>query len=465
MLGRSCLGKWTMKKQVNLLEGSISKSLTRLAIPIMGTSLIQMAYNLTDMIWIGKIGSNAVAAVGAAGMYLWLASGLATIPRMGGQVKVGQALGSGDEQRAAAYAKGAIQMGIVFGVLFGCVCLLFSKGLISFFQLNYDEVIADAEIYLIITGGGILFNFLNLIFTGILTAMGNSAVTFRANTIGLAANIILDPVLIFGIGPLPTLGVAGAAVATLFAQFLVFVVYFFVIVREKYVFSKIQILIPAEKTYLVDMAKLGIPVAAQNILFSSISMVIARLIAGWGDAAVAVQKVGSQIESISWMTADGFASAVNAFIAQNYGAEKKERVRQGYHTAMKIMLLWGILTSAALIFFPKFFFQIFIQEPQVLPMGVDYLRILGMSQLFMCTEITTSGAFQGLGKTFPPAIEGVLLNLLRIPMALVLSATALGLNGVWWSISISSVCKGIILPAWFAVTLRRYLKSDLKTAP
>ena len=92
-----------MKKNVDLLKGSIAGSLTRLALPIMGTSLIQMAYNLTDMIWIGKIGSNAVAAVGAAGMYLWLASGLATIPRMGGQVKVGQALGSGKEDRAAEY--------------------------------------------------------------------------------------------------------------------------------------------------------------------------------------------------------------------------------------------------------------------------------------------------------------------------------------------------------------------------
>ena len=449
-----------MKKNVDLLKGSIAGSLTRLALPIMGTSLIQMAYNLTDMIWIGKIGSNAVAAVGAAGMYLWLASGLATIPRMGGQVKVGQALGSGKEDRAADYAKGAIQMGIVFGILFGLICLIFPKGLISFFQLNHEEVISDAQIYLIITGGGVLFNFLNLIFTGIFTAMGNSMVTFTANIIGLAVNIILDPVLIFGWGVFPRMNVAGAAAATLFAQFLVFAVYIFVICKEQYVFSKIRIFIPAKKAYIIDMVKLGTPIAAQNMLFSSISMIIARLIAGWGDAAVAVQKVGSQIESISWMTAEGFASAVNAFIAQNYGANKKDRIKKGYYTAIRLMTVWGVVTSAALIFFPQVFFQIFIQEPDVLPMGVDYLRILGVSQLFMCTEITTAGAFQGLGKTFPPAVEGVVLNLLRIPMALVLSATALGLNGVWWSISISSILKGIILPAWFFVVLRRYLKAE-----
>lgn len=448
-----------MKQHINLLEGSIASSLTRLAIPIMGTSLLQMAYNLTDMIWIGKVGSNAVAAVGAAGMYLWLASGLATIPRMGGQVKVGQELGSGREESAAEYAKGAIQMGSILGILFGLLCIAFPSELISFFQLNDKNVISDAQIYLIITGGGVVFNLLNLVFTGILTAMGSSMITFLANMIGLAANIILDPVLIFGWGPFPRLNVAGAAAATLFAQFLVFAVYIFVIMREKYVFSKIRLFVPAKKKSLMDMTKLGLPVAAQNMLFSSISMVIARLIAGWGDAAVAVQKVGSQIESISWMTADGFASAVNAFIAQNYGAGKKERIKKGYDTALRIMLIWGIATSAALIVFPELFFQIFIQEPDVLPMGVDYLRILGISQLFMCTEITTAGAFQGLGKTFPPAIEGVVLNLLRIPMAMALSATVLGLNGVWWSISISSILKGIILPLWFAVVLRRYLRT------
>ena len=84
-----------MKKQLDLLEGSITGTLARLAFPIMGTSLIQMGYNLVDMIWIGRLGSDAVAAVGAAGMYMWLASGVTAIPRTGGQVTDGQCLGAG----------------------------------------------------------------------------------------------------------------------------------------------------------------------------------------------------------------------------------------------------------------------------------------------------------------------------------------------------------------------------------
>ena len=190
-------------------------------------------------------------------------------------------------------------------------------------------------------------------------------------------------------------------------------------------------------------------------------MLIARIIAGWGDAAVAVQKVGSQIESISWMTAEGFGSAVNAFTAQNYGAGRKDRVKKGYHTALKIVLAWGCFTTFVLVVFPEVLFKIFITEPDVIPMGVDYLRILAVSQLFMCTEATAAGTFQGLGKTMPPSLTGIVFNALRIPMALALGATVLGLNGIWWSISISSILKGIILPVWLGVIFYRW-KRKLK---
>ena len=193
-------------------------------------------------------------------------------------------------------------------------------------------------------------------------------------------------------------------------------------------------------------------------------MVIARLVAGWGDLAIASQKVGGQIESISFMTAEGFGTAVNAFTAQNYGAKKAQRIKQGYLTAMRIMLVWGLFTTFVLIVFPAQLFRIFITDASVLPIGVSYLRIMGYSQLFLCVEIASAGAFQGLGKPLPPTVTGILGNLARIPMALLLSATALGLDGVWWSITISSCAKGIVCFTWFVIILRRFLRkvSELK---
>ena len=451
-----------MKRNVDLLEGPIAGSMARLAFPIMGTSLIQMAYNMVDMIWIGRVSSNAVAAVGAAGMYMWLANGITTIPRIGGQVTVGQSLGAMDKEAAIDYARASMRMGTLLGIIYGILCVLFAGPLIGFFKLNSPEVIRDAEIYLLITCGAIVFSFLNQVFTGILTAMGNTMAAFRATTIGLIINLVLDPVLIFGVGPIPGMGVTGAALATVFAQIIVFVLYLATVWSEPVIFQHIHLTQRADKQHVRDIVRIGFPPAVQDALCSGISMVIARLIAGWGDAAVAVQKVGSQIESISWMAAGGFSTAVNAFVAQNYGAGKRERIKKGYKTAMGIMALWGIFTSFILIAFPEFFFRIFITEKDVLPMGVDYLRIIGISEFFMCMEITTAGAFQGFGKTVPPSVTGIVFNTLRIPGAMLLSSTALGLNGVWWTLSLSCVLKGLVLPVWFLIIFVKYYKSGRK---
>ncbi|MCR0569716.1 MATE family efflux transporter [[Clostridium] innocuum] len=437
-----------MKTRINLLEGKILPALSALALPIMATSLIQMAYNLIDMIWIGKIGASAVASVGAAGMFMWLSNGLATLAKMGGQIKVGHALGAQKKEDAASYAQSSIQMGIVFAIDFGILSVVFADEMIGFFQLNSAQVIQDAKLYLMITCGLVIFSFMNQIFTGILTAMGNSRTSFIATGIGLVLNIVLDPLFIFGFGAIPPMGVAGAAIATVLAQLVVMLLFLYTILRDTVLFCDVHILHSYSSQHTREIFRIGLPSAVQSMLFSGISMVIARLIAGWGDAAVAVQKVGSQIESISWMTAEGYAAALNSFVAQNHGAKNTDRIWEGYRLSMIVMLSWGVFCSLVLIVFPQLIFQVFIQEAEVLPMGVDYLRILGVSQLFMCMEITTAGAFSGLGKTLPPSIVSITLTGARIPMAILLGRW-LGLNGVWWAITISSIGKGIVLLGWF----------------
>ena len=125
-----------MKKNIDMLHGPVLPALTKLALPIMATSLIQMAYNLTDMIWIGRLGSNAVAAVGAAGMYMWLSNGLASLSKLGGQVNTGYSLGSGSRKEAAGYIANTLRFAAISGIIFGIVCMLSATPLIGFFNLN-----------------------------------------------------------------------------------------------------------------------------------------------------------------------------------------------------------------------------------------------------------------------------------------------------------------------------------------
>lgn len=449
-----------MKKNIDMLHGPVLPALTKLALPIMATSLIQMAYNLTDMIWIGRLGSNAVAAVGAAGMYMWLSNGLASLSKMGGQVNTGYSLGSGSRKEAAGYIANTLRFAAISGIIFGIVCMLSATPLIGFFNLNSPQVIADAKIYLQITCGLVVFSFVNQSFTGIFTALGNSKAAFLATTSGLIVNIILDPVLIFGLGPFPAMRIMGAAVATVIAQAIVTLTFLIFTRKDTLIFPEVHFFGKPNMHYLTSIIKIGLPTSIQSMLFTGISMIIARLVAGYGDAAVAVQKVGSQIESISWMTADGFAAAVNSFIAQNHGAGNRDRIRKGHSHAMGIVLVWGIFCTLLLILCPEPIFRIFITEPDVIPMGVDYLMILGVSQLFMSVEITTAGAFSGYGRTVPPSVISIIFTSARIPLAMLLITTSLALNGIWWSITISSIFKGILLLTWFLFFLRKEMKKS-----
>ncbi|AOT70701.1 MATE family efflux transporter [Geosporobacter ferrireducens] len=447
-------------KANNLTEGSIWRALVKLSLPIMSTSFVQMAYNMTDMIWIGRIGSKAVAAVGTAGFFTWLAMAFILIPKIGAEVGVAQSVGRKDVAATKEHIVHALQIGAVLALLYSIPLILFKEQLIGFFNLGDIEVIQMAKNYLVIIAFGMIFNFMNPIFTAILNGYGNSTTPFYINVIGLIINMILDPVLILGIGPFPAMGVTGAAIATVGAQFLVMVVFLFKLKEIMPLFKQIKILQKPHKERIMTFFKLGIPVALQSGCFTIFAMIIARIIAQWGPVAIAVQKIGSQIEAVSWMTAGGFSTALSAFVGQNYGAEKHERIYRGYFVAMGIVGTIGIFATVLLIFGAKPVFSIFISEEEAIGYGIVYLKILGVSQFFMCMEIATTGAFNGLGRTVPPAIIGIVLNALRIPAALILSnENLLGLNGVWWSISISSILKGLILTTWFMVYLKKNYKS------
>mgnify|MGYP005769990995 FL=1 len=445
-----------MSKQVNLLEGSILGKLSVLALPIMMTAFVQMAYNLVDMVWIGQLGSNAVAAVGAAGTYLWIADSCTSVAKTGGQIKVAHSIGEGNPEKAKQFGASAFQMGVSIIM----ICILFvlfgHQLMVGVFQFTEEQVHVDAVNYLLITGTvGVLFSTINQIFTGLYTGIGDSKTPFLANAVGLVINLVMDPVLIFGIGFIPAMGVIGAAVATAGAQGVVTLLFLLISYKRGGLFQGMPVFRKPKMDYIKQVWKLGFPVGLQNVFMSGLSLIIASMIAAWGADAIAVQKVGGQVESIAWMIAGGFSMAVNSFIGQNYGAGKMQRVRKGYNAAMTLMVIWGLLCSLVLIVFPEFLFQIFIRETDVLDMGVSYLRILGVCQLCVCMEGCSTGAFNGLAETRIPSAVSIVFNLARIPMAILLPMTPLGLDGIWWALTISAILKGVVLTAWYLLYVHK----------
>lgn len=441
----------------NLTKGPILKTLTKLAIPIMASSFLGTLYNITDMAWIGLLGAKAVAGVGVGGMFTWLSQGLVSLARMGGQVQVAQHIGRREQEEAHGYAQAAVQMSALLGILFAAVVLILLKPLIGFFKLEDAEALAAAFSYTKIACGLIVFSFLSLTLTGLYTAQGDSKTPFAANLVGLAVNMILDPVLILGPGPFPRLGVTGAAIATVTAQFIVMsilVMRIFVTKKEN-VLKGIQ---PFEKIppkYVRGICKIGIPTALQGMAYCMISMVLTRMVSGFGAEAIATQRVGGQIESVSWNTADGFGAALNAFIGQNYGAGKMDRVKKGYRASLITVGVWGLFITLLFVCFPEQISGVFFHEPTAIATAVGYMIIIGYSEAFMSVELMTVGALSGLGKTHLCSVISITLTSARIPLAILLSGTALGLLGIWWALTATSVVKGIVfVMAFYWITAR-----------
>lgn len=445
-----------MSRNIDLTTGPITEKLIKLALPIMGVSFVQTAYSLIDMIWIGKAGSDALAAVGTAGFFTWLAEAFYMLPKLGSSIKVSQSVGQKDYNKTKYYIMSAIQMMIVLALIYGAFLVAFNKPLIEFFALGSDEINQMARTYLITVGIGMIFYFSGPVFTGIFTGLGDSKTPFVINSIGLITNIILDPVLIFGMFGMPKMGVLGAALATVTAQIIVTISFIIVIKKRKLDYLTLNIFQRPHWEMIKEMVRIGLPGAIQSAIYTTISIVIGRIVAVWGPVSIAAQKVGSQIESLSWMTAGGFSTAISTYVGQNYGAGKHERIEKGVKVTLGIASAVGLFTTLLLIFGKEPLMRIFVNEDATIKAGMGYLMILGYSQIFMCLEITIIGAFSGLGRTYLPNAIVIIFTALRIPMALIL-CKVLDINGVWWSISISSILKGMIL-----VSIYVYLQKKRK---
>ncbi|HPX92723.1 MAG TPA: MATE family efflux transporter [Bacillota bacterium] len=429
------------KKQLDLLKGRILPTVVKLAMPIMATSFVGLAYNLTDMFWVSSLGERAVAAVGSAGILFWLVESLFALPRIGGQVLVGQSLGAGDLQEARSWARAALRAGYLMAALLTLAFVSFQGPLTSIFHFNDLETIVRTETYLWIVGLGMIAHVGGRLYSAILTASGNSFTPFVIFVTGLTLNMILDPLFILHF----RMDVAGAALATLLSETVAFGLMLTAVRRNEY-FARLRLFSdPLEIRRLKPITKLGAPVAMQSGVHAVVTILISRMVVRFGDLAVAAQRLGTQVESISWMTADGFAAAVNAFMAQNFGAGKHTRVRRGYWSGFWLVFAICTVTSLILLFFGAPIVAIFFKDPLALGHGADYLHILSASQLLMGIQLLTSSAFAALGQSLLPSILVTGLMVSRIPLGTYLSGTALGVSGIWWSFSITSNLAGLVL--------------------
>lgn len=444
-----------MKGARNLTTGPIRKQLFSLAMPIMATSFIQMAYSLTDMAWVGRLGSEAVAAIGSVGILTWMSNSISLLSKVGSEVSVGQSIGAQNTEDARNYASHNVTIALIISLCWGGILFLLANPVIHIFKLEHS-ISQQAVNYLRVISTAFPFVFLSSAFTGIYNASGRSNIPFYISGTGLILNILLDPLFIFGFN----LGTQGAAYATWISQGTVFILFVYQLRKRDLLLNRFPFWIKLQKKYSLRIFKLGLPVAAFNVLFAFVNMFLGRTASSeGGHIGLMSLTTGSQIEAIAWNTSQGFSTALGTFIAQNYAAGKKSRVIQAWHTTLWMTFIFGAFCSLLFIFAGNEVFSIFVPEQEAYIAGGNYLQIAGYSQLFMMLKITTQGVFYGLGRTLPPAIISVAFNYMRIPLAILFAHWGMGVDGIWWAITITSIAKGIILALWFMIIKKKVLAS------
>ena len=382
-----------------------------------------------------------------------MTTSLALLNKVGSEVSVGQAIGMKDETAARSFATHNLTLSLIVSVAWAFILFTFAPLIIRFYELE-AHIAANAINYLRIVSTAFPFVFMSAAFTGIFNAGGRSKIPFTINGIGLVANMILDPLFIFVFD----WKTDGAALATWLAQACVFGLFIYQLKVKKILWEDFRFFGKLKKVYTTRIIKIGLPVATLNTLFAFVNMFLGRTASTvGGHIGLMAMTTSGQIEAITWNTSQGFSTALSAFVAQNYAARKISRVMKALKSTLYMTLVFGIFCSLLFIFYGNNIFAIFVPEREAYEAGGLALRIDGYSQLFMMLEIVIQGVFYGMGRTIPPAIISISCNYLRIPMAMLFVSLGWGLPGIWWTICLTSILKGIIILIWFLCIKKKTL--------
>ncbi len=440
-----------ISNKIDILNGPIAINLLRLSLPIIFTSLVSILYNLVDSKFISiYLGDEALVSAAAASFFINFGFFLSNIPKLGAQVLVAQSVGAKKITNARRYARISIIITLIVATIYTLSNVLFPKELIEILKVVEPKKLQMAVDYLVVTSIGYIPLYLIITMSAIINGDGDTFGPFIINSSGLLLNAFLDFILLGNFH----MDITGAAWATSISQIVTFIIMYLYMIRKKSRFRNLKLFYIDKMEDYKKVIKLGLPSGINSFLFSIFSLIIAGLISNIDVNALGIQRLGIQFEAFSWNISFGLASAVATFIGQNYGAGNYDRISKTYKIVLSNVLILGGIVTIIFIFFPRSLYEMFFKDENMIKLGISYLSILGFSQLFMCADITTAGAFNGIGKTFTPTIISVLFTSLRIPLALLL-IPLLGLNGIWWSISLTSIIKGIMMVILFIGVLKK----------
>ncbi|WP_417600693.1 MATE family efflux transporter [Owenweeksia hongkongensis] len=440
-----------MKKEKDLTTGSIFKSLVSLAWPIIMANVLQTMYQLIDTFWLGRLGANAVASVSLSFPILFLVLSLGGGLTLAGTVIVAQHKGANNQKKVNYSSSQTVMVIFLISILLAFVGYFSASPLMKFVGAG-PEVFQDSVDYFQVSSWGFIFLFMFFVFQSLMRGIGEVFMPMYIVLATVLLNLLLDPLFIFGYGPIKGQGVAGAAVASIITQGLSAVAGLWILFRGSYgiriQFSQMK----PDFKWIKKLFQLGIPSSLDQSSRAAGMTVMVMLVTGYGSEIVAAYGVGARILSLVIVPALGFAMATTSLVGQNFGAGKIMRTEKVANLSAMIALVG--LTSVGLIFF--FFAEAIIAffvpgDEQVIRDGALFIKIMAPSFGLLGVQQVLNGAFNGVGMTTVSMLISIFsLWIVRFPVAWMLSEkTTFSYEGIWWAFPASNLLAAIVAFAYF----------------
>jgi putative MATE family efflux protein len=416
------------------------RSLVTLALPIMLNNLLQMLYNLVDAFFLGRVSAAALTAptISFTMIFFLVVFGMAF--SMAGTTLIAQSKGRGDLERANFYAGQVAALVLGLSIVISIVGLLATPTLLRVMQVP-AESLEYTRVYMTIIFSGLPFMFIGFIHRAVLQGVGDSVTPLIVQVVTIGLNVILDPILIFGLGPFPRMEVAGAAIATVFSRFVGSAIALVMLTRGvRGIRIRWRNLKP-DRAAFKRLAQIGFPAAIGQAVPAFGFTVLQAIVNTLGTAVVAAFGVGNRIVSLFNMPAIGFSQATTSIVGQRLGARRKDQAVTAVKQSVLTVGVFITIGMTIAFFFGSSFVRFFVDDPQVIAYGAELFRILSPSVVVFALFTVTIGAFQGGGDTKPVMVLNITrLWGIRVPLAyLLVLAFSWGPSGVWWAMFASNL--------------------------
>lgn len=427
------------REAAELVTQSLRGTILRVALPAVASSLLMTLFTSVDVFWVGtRIGAAGLAAVSTSMFWVWMVVSLAEMVGVGLTAVAARRYGEGKPGEATRIAGDILVFSCGLGAVVAVVGVRYVSACFELMHTPPDVTALGVKYFgTFLLGTPLVYGFFAV--DASFRAAGDTRTPFVLLLASVAVTLVLDPVLILGLGPAPRLGIAGAAIATISTRGAAFVMGVAIAVKKGMLrLGRIQL------SSIWAVCRVGLPTAVTGMTFSLIYVAITRTATRFGTPALAALGIGHRVESWLFTIGVGFGAATAAIVGQNLGAGRPDRAARAGWIATGFCTALGVVACLLELVFPSQFAGLFTSDPAVIAEATRYLRIAAISQLAVCAEIVLEGAMGGAGDTVPPMLSSTALTASRIPLA-AWAAVHWGATGIWWVISLTAIGRALAM--------------------